>query len=410
MARPSERRYFIRLFAALRDRLAFTAFPIFAIFVVSTRFTGLRDRSAEKRFFRVAALPPKGARLPRVQLRSLLGEERGGPVRERQVEVVAAEQKTIPNRQAIQNKVAVLFFDANQREVGRSAPDVANERDVADGQLFAPSVAFLRQPSVRRRRRFFEENQRLRIETGADRRFPSQFPRAFVERRRNGQNDLLFENRRVRERVVPSGGKVRQVSPRRFDRRNPRRSVGRAPGQNRLATVDSGMRQPRLRRNDRSLRRLGGSTQRDFADEVKRVRIRRSARSRRVDFNVRTDSENLAKKTAFAAFTAFIVFTAFVADNARLRVAVERRFVPRQTPIGQPALFLRADVQRRRQRVATLDRRGRDKLRNFENARLAAASLAVDRQIRQLAIRRSQVDPDDVFRRRRKTAKLRVFP
>ena len=104
----------------------------------------------------------------------------------------------------------------------------------------------------------------------------------------------------------------------------------------------------------------------------------------------------------------FIAFIVFAADFARLRVAVEGRFVPRQTPIGQPALFLRPDVKRRRQLIAPLDRRRRDKLRNLENARFFAVR-AVDRQIRQFAVRRSQVDADDVFRRRRATAKLRVF-
>ncbi len=73
---------------------------------------------------------------------------------QRQVHVVAAEENVIADRDARQNKLAGLLGHGDQRQVGGTAADVADQHRVADLDLVAPAVLARVDPRIERRLRF----------------------------------------------------------------------------------------------------------------------------------------------------------------------------------------------------------------------------------------------------------------
>ncbi len=81
--------------------------------------------------------------------------------RQREVHVVAAEQQVIADRVALERGLAVaLAGDADQREVGRAAAEIADEHLVADRQVRAPIVEVIGEPRVERGLRLLEQRRR----------------------------------------------------------------------------------------------------------------------------------------------------------------------------------------------------------------------------------------------------------
>ena len=80
----------------------------------------------QQRFLRRAALAAQHLPLRQRELarrRQLLLDER----RQREIEVVAAEQQVLADRDALERQLVVLDAGANQAEVGRAAADVADQ-------------------------------------------------------------------------------------------------------------------------------------------------------------------------------------------------------------------------------------------------------------------------------------------
>src|SRR2546423_1048413 len=97
--------------------------------------------------------------LPGVELASFGFEPAAHEVRERQIDVVSAEEDVIADREPGEGKPPLLFAHADEREVARSAADVDDEDDVAGMDELAPRVARRLHPGVERGLRLFEESE-----------------------------------------------------------------------------------------------------------------------------------------------------------------------------------------------------------------------------------------------------------
>ena len=86
-----------------------------------------------------------------------LGSVRGDGVGQGQVHVVAAQEDVLADGQPREDQVAPFVADGDQREVGRSAADVADQDDVADLDLLAPLLALGGEPGVEGGLRLFEQ-------------------------------------------------------------------------------------------------------------------------------------------------------------------------------------------------------------------------------------------------------------
>ena len=82
---------------------------------------------------------PQRDRLPGIELHALLGEAAGDVVGQRQIHVVAAHQQVIADGDAPQHQFALLFGDADERQVGGAAADVADQQRIADRKQPAAS-------------------------------------------------------------------------------------------------------------------------------------------------------------------------------------------------------------------------------------------------------------------------------
>src|SRR5438876_5772014 len=98
-------------------------------------------RMREERLLRHSALVPQRLELPCVDAMALLFEPLLHEAREGEVDVVAAEQDVIADRDPFEREIAVVLADEDQAEVGGAAADIANEHKIADAQLPAPAVA-----------------------------------------------------------------------------------------------------------------------------------------------------------------------------------------------------------------------------------------------------------------------------
>ena len=162
----------------------------------------LRPFRAKQRLLGRAARMPQGDRLPGVELHALFGEPAGDVMGQGEVHVVAAHQKMIADGDASQDQFALLFGGADQRQIGRSAADVADQQRIAERKRPPPALAGRGQPGIDGRLRFFEQHQVGR-QSGGQRGLACQFAGAGVERGRHGQHHLLLGHRRLGMRRLP---------------------------------------------------------------------------------------------------------------------------------------------------------------------------------------------------------------
>ena len=82
------------------------------------------------------------------------------------------------------------FNHANQRKVGGTSTDIADEDALPRTHALCPSVLMANQPSIERRLRFFDQDDvgQSRFRSGLD----GQSPRNFIERSGQGYNDVLL--------------------------------------------------------------------------------------------------------------------------------------------------------------------------------------------------------------------------
>ncbi len=75
---------------------------------------------------------------------------------QRQIHVVAAKQNVLANRDAVQLKLAGLFSDRNEGEIGGAAADVGYQDEVPHVNAIAP-IRMPFDPSVKGGLRLFEQ-------------------------------------------------------------------------------------------------------------------------------------------------------------------------------------------------------------------------------------------------------------
>ena len=131
-------------------------------------------------------------------------------MRQGQIEIVAAEDQVIADGHAVELHLAAFAAaDADQREVGRAAADVADEDLLARLDKLVPAVAMGIDPGVERRLRLFDQHHPRQAGQGG--RLDRQLPGHFVERGRQREHEILLGQRMLREAGVPGGADVGQV-------------------------------------------------------------------------------------------------------------------------------------------------------------------------------------------------------
>ena len=148
--------------------------------------------------------------------------------RKRQIDIVAAEQQMIADRDALERRRSGLGPHANQAEIGGAAADVAHQRHalaVGRKRLERPRAGSGSGcPRIKGGDRFFDQREvlELRLARGFDR----QLARLFVERGGNGQDNALALESPLRlvtgQRRIPRIAQVRQVVRRGVERGNVR--------------------------------------------------------------------------------------------------------------------------------------------------------------------------------------------
>ena len=328
--------------------------PILRVFAV------LRVRAQEKLLRFATFSQQQSAFASGKGRRTLLGKLLLKKMEKREVEVVAAENQVIADRDAIKANAAVFAIlpispifrriaplkRVNQREVGRSAADVANQNLFARLDERRPIVFAPFEPSVKRRLRFLDKRD---FRKPRQLRRPNrQLARRFVERRRNRQNDVLRFKRKLRKASVPSVANPPQKKRANLDRRpteGARLRVGR-PRQNLRRSVDAQMTKPRFRRRNE---RIG----------LRRPKIA-SERPDDADFPVDLGL--------------------FRREIATFRVCRLRRRVG-------------VTAKKRRQRRPFLQNADRDRLRNRQNLQISLRSVEID--VRNGGVCRAQIDSND---------------
>ncbi len=232
------------------------------------------DRHLVRRIVRqqhlLGAAAEAGQGVPALAVEAL-AEARLEPPRQRDVDVVAAEQDVVADRQAVEGQASAVAADADQAEVRGAAADVDDEDQAGLAQQVLPASLVLVDPGVERRLRLFEQD-RVR-QPGALGRGDAELARHLVERRRHRQDDLLLFQGRAGEALLPRLADVLQVARRRLDRRQLGDVVGRRPGQDRRLAVDAAVTEPRLRRGHQPTRHAGALGAGELADGVGAVRI-----------------------------------------------------------------------------------------------------------------------------------------
>jgi hypothetical protein len=250
----------------------------------------------------------------------------------------------ISNGDAFELKLTVLVRRRDDGEVARATADVHDEHDVARLHLLAPGIAFRGEPRIEGGLRLFEKREVL--ETRGIRRLRRELSRSGVERRGDGEDDVLFAEREIGialgNDVVPSFDEVLEVTPRRLDGADALDILRCTRRKDRAATIDGRMTEPALRARDDARRSIDAARSRVLANDVLPL------------------------------------------------------FVPRQC-LGTIGLV--RDVEEGRQELARLDRPLRDELRKGEDLRRNGDRRVFgDLRIGERGVRRSEIDPHDVLR------------
>ena len=218
-------------------------------------FVGLRRR-IEQFFFGQTAVVPKRLQLEAVDLRTLGREVARHGMRQRQIDVIAAQQNVLPDGDAFEIQLARFFGNGDEREVGRAAADIDDQYEIAGLDAMAP-VGVAVDPCVKRRLRLFQHGDVAK--PGGLGGAPGQLARDGVERCRHGDQHFLPIERRVGMLVIPGGAEMAQIFGGGVQRRDALESFGRLPGKHGGRAVDRGIRQPALGGRDQAARYLGAA-------------------------------------------------------------------------------------------------------------------------------------------------------
>ena len=176
------------------------------------RFTVRRSRSVVAEQFFLHALTTAHQHVPLMGQQSALpGKFLFQVPRQSQIQVVAAQDQMVADGDAVElNAVCIVTAagclgvapagagaDANQREVGRAAADIANQNRLARLYPRLPVVAMLVDPGIEGRLRFFDQHDARQF--GPRRRLHGQLASDLVERSGQRQHDILLGQRVPRE-------------------------------------------------------------------------------------------------------------------------------------------------------------------------------------------------------------------
>ncbi len=77
--------------------------------------------------------------------------------RERQVHVVAAQQKVVANRNTFQREFAIFLRDENEAEIRSAAADIAYQNEVSNVNAAAPALTLALKPRIKSCLRLFQQ-------------------------------------------------------------------------------------------------------------------------------------------------------------------------------------------------------------------------------------------------------------
>ena len=115
---------------------------------------------AQQLFLGRPAGEPQGAPLLGVEPRA--AELLLDVMRQREVDVVAAEHQVIADGDAAEARAGRRLDDRDQAEIGRAAADVADQDQLAGADLALPAVLVRDDPAIERRLRLLEQRDRSR--------------------------------------------------------------------------------------------------------------------------------------------------------------------------------------------------------------------------------------------------------
>ncbi len=232
-----------------------------------------QGRIAEQFLFGLSACVDEARLLPAVDRLALSLELLPNHVRQGEIHVVAAEQDMVAHCDSNEIEGPVLFDRSDRGEVGCPAADVDDENDVTRAHLLAPSIAQCHGPGVKRGLWFFE--QRGTFDPRRQRGLDGQLARSRIERRRDGDDDLLLGECVVTaaEACIEGLGEMFEVPPRRLDGRDLFDVVGSPQGQKARPPVHRRMREPALGAGDDARRRVDPARSRVGADGESALRI-----------------------------------------------------------------------------------------------------------------------------------------
>ena len=208
---------------------------------------------SQQRFLDRAAGPHQNGPLPGLQFHVFF-ELPFDEMRQGHVQVVAAQQQVVADGHAVELDFSPLpATDANQREVRRSAADVAHQYLLARRNPLLPVVGVGVEPGVKGGLRLLD--QQHPPQPGQRRRLDRELAGHLVERGRQGEHEVLFLQRIARMAGIPGVSGVSQIAGTDLDGRKPRHVLRRVPRQQRRRPVHARVTQPRLRRADQPARR-----------------------------------------------------------------------------------------------------------------------------------------------------------
>ncbi len=188
----------------------------------------LRRTIAEQRFLDLPRPLHQHRPLPRLEL-AVADQLSLDMMRQRQIEVVAAENEMLTHRHAMKLCLALTIDgDVDEREIGRAAADVADQNLLPWSNQLLPILSMGVDPLINGGLRLFDEhNARQSCDRcGLDRQLASDL----VERGGQREDNLLLFQRLAPKAMVPGGSDVGQVSAANGDWRKPldvRRTVPR---------------------------------------------------------------------------------------------------------------------------------------------------------------------------------------
>ena len=186
------------------------------------------------------ALPAQTAALAN---RQGLAELRLHQPRQREIEVVAAQQQMLAHGGAREIDAVAFARDADQREVAGAAADVAHQHRLAVEQALLRAREIVGDPGIERRGGFFE--QRQLFDAGFARGHDGELAGLFVEAGGDGQHHVVFGDRRP-TLLLPRVRQVFEDARGDFDRRQNAAAFLRVPRQDLRGAVDRRVRQPAL--------------------------------------------------------------------------------------------------------------------------------------------------------------------